>query len=74
MPMEVWEFYSLARDDNPLLRGQPVELTGFVVPAEQDGWYLTRMKIFCCAADAAALKVRVRTRLERIPKPRKPYE
>lgn len=61
MPMDVWEFYALAREDGQgVLRGQPVEITGFVVPREQGGWYLSRIKIFCCAADAAALKVRIR--------------
>ncbi|MQA88164.1 MAG: TIGR03943 family protein [Streptosporangiales bacterium] len=60
MPMDVWEFYTLARDGrHDMLSGQPVELTGIVVPREEGGWYLGRFKIFCCAADAAALRVRI---------------
>ncbi|UBU18332.1 TIGR03943 family putative permease subunit [Nonomuraea gerenzanensis] len=44
----------------PSLAGRKVRLVGFAVPAE-DGrsWYLTRMQIRCCAADALALEVAV---------------
>ncbi|MGR6917925.1 TIGR03943 family putative permease subunit [[Actinomadura] parvosata] len=42
------------------LAGKKVRLIGFAVPAEDGrGWYLTRMRIRCCAADALALEVAV---------------
>ncbi|GGK92236.1 TIGR03943 family protein [Sphaerisporangium melleum] len=42
------------------LAGRRVRLTGFAVPAEKkDQWYLTRMQLRCCAADAFPLKVAV---------------
>jgi uncharacterized repeat protein (TIGR03943 family) len=40
------------------LSGRKVKLTGFVVPSGKH-WYLTRMRISCCAADALALEVAV---------------
>lgn len=46
-------------DDGRTLAGQRVRLVGFVSPDEADqGWYLTRLGLSCCAADAYALKVR----------------
>jgi uncharacterized repeat protein (TIGR03943 family) len=43
------------------LAGRQVRLTGFVVPSKKKNlWYVTRMQISCCAADALALKVAVR--------------
>ncbi|MEV5501222.1 TIGR03943 family protein [Nonomuraea fuscirosea] len=44
----------------PSLAGRKVRLVGFAVRAGDDGgWYLTRMRIGCCAADALALEVAV---------------
>ncbi|WP_433428369.1 TIGR03943 family putative permease subunit [Nonomuraea sp. CA-141351] len=40
------------------LTGRKVRLTGFAVPSKT-GWYVTRMRINCCAADAMALEVAV---------------
>jgi uncharacterized repeat protein (TIGR03943 family) len=40
------------------LKGRKIKLTGFVVPSKT-GWYVTRMQISCCAADAMALEVAV---------------
>jgi uncharacterized repeat protein (TIGR03943 family) len=34
-----------------------VTLSGFVLPADGGSWYLTRMVITCCAADAQPIKV-----------------
>lgn len=36
-------------------------MTGFVSPAsaKDDGWYLTRIIVSCCAADASSVKVLV---------------
>lgn len=37
--------------------GRRVTLVGFSEPRADGGWYLTRISIACCAADALALKV-----------------
>jgi uncharacterized repeat protein (TIGR03943 family) len=42
------------------LRGRRVKLTGFVTAGKEGGWYLTRLTISCCAADALASKVEIR--------------
>jgi uncharacterized repeat protein (TIGR03943 family) len=42
------------------LPGHQVVLTGFVMPGPGRAWYLTRMRIACCAADAIAMQVIVR--------------
>jgi uncharacterized repeat protein (TIGR03943 family) len=39
------------------LAGRSVSLVGFAEPRADGGWYLTRISIACCAADALALKV-----------------
>lgn len=52
-------------DEERRLAGQLVRLTGFVVPADPeevgeanaDGWYLARLQMSCCAADAIVNKV-----------------
>lgn len=45
-------------DEDRLLVGQEVELTGFAVPEKDgDGWYLARLQMACCAADAVVNKV-----------------
>ncbi|MEV5892368.1 TIGR03943 family putative permease subunit [Nonomuraea fuscirosea] len=55
------EFANLALDSSGSLRGRTVRLTGFVVPSgRDDGWYLTRMRIGCCAADALTMQVLVK--------------
>jgi uncharacterized repeat protein (TIGR03943 family) len=41
------------------LEGRTLRLTGFVTRRPEGGWYLTRMTLQCCAADAAALRVTV---------------
>ena len=46
-------------DDGRTLAGKPVELTGFASAAPGGGWYLTRLALTCCAADATATKVTV---------------
>jgi uncharacterized repeat protein (TIGR03943 family) len=47
-------------DDGRTLTGRTVELVGFVSPRTGGGWFLTRMSLSCCAADALATKVEVR--------------
>ncbi|MEU1514779.1 TIGR03943 family protein [Streptomyces sp. NPDC005811] len=47
------------QDRSRAIKGRAVQLTGFASPAGGGGWYLTRILISCCAADATTLKVRV---------------
>ncbi|MEU3018600.1 TIGR03943 family protein [Nocardiopsis sp. NPDC007018] len=45
-------------DEDRELAGREVELTGFAVPAQDgEGWYLARLQMACCAADAVVNKV-----------------
>jgi uncharacterized repeat protein (TIGR03943 family) len=48
-----------AWDTSHSLAGRTVALTGFVTPRNDGGWYLTRMKVSCCAADARPYLVEV---------------
>jgi uncharacterized repeat protein (TIGR03943 family) len=41
------------------ITGRPVTMTGFVSYDEAGEWYLTRLSLRCCAADAAAYRVKV---------------
>jgi uncharacterized membrane protein YcgQ (UPF0703/DUF1980 family) len=36
-----------------------VQITGFVTPNPDGGWWLTRLSLACCAADAFAGKIQV---------------
>jgi uncharacterized repeat protein (TIGR03943 family) len=117
--MPIGEFVGRAWQEhyggNPTgLPGRTVKLVGFVIrpvkggPDAGGGWFLTRMRIACCAADGVPIQVIVRGRpappadtwvrvtgtwlaapkptaeqplqqltaadVQRIPKPRKPYE
>ncbi len=47
-------------DEGKSLTGRTVELVGFVSPRKDGGWFLARMSLSCCAADALATKVEVR--------------
>ncbi|MCC9305793.1 TIGR03943 family protein [Kitasatospora sp. RB6PN24] len=42
------------------LRDRRVQLLGFVTPKSGGGWYVTRLVISCCAADAVTYKVEIR--------------
>jgi uncharacterized repeat protein (TIGR03943 family) len=44
-------------DAGRTLAGHHVQLTGFLTAAPGGGWYLTRMLVTCCAADAQPIKV-----------------
>ena len=45
-------------DEERELSGRDIELTGFAVPNEDgEGWYLARLQMACCAADAVVNKV-----------------
>jgi uncharacterized repeat protein (TIGR03943 family) len=59
VPIDVTEFIWRAQDGGTTLADQPVQLTGFVSYDEDDHWYVTRMVIGCCAADAISYQVRV---------------
>jgi uncharacterized repeat protein (TIGR03943 family) len=69
VPIEVTEFIWRAQDGGETLEGQPVELTGFVSwDKGEDQWFVTRMTIGCCAADAMAYQVAVDAEGERPPR------
>ncbi|NHC23897.1 TIGR03943 family protein [Nocardioides sp. IC4_145] len=53
------EFIWRAQEGGATLEGQPVTLTGFVSYGGDRSWFVTRMAISCCAADAAAYRVQV---------------
>ncbi|QWC86635.1 TIGR03943 family protein [Nocardioidaceae bacterium] len=58
--MSLGEFlYRASRGQGGSLEGVDVRLTGFVSYGEGGEWYLTRLTIGCCAADAAPYRVRV---------------
>ncbi|WP_329314630.1 TIGR03943 family putative permease subunit [Streptomyces sp. NBC_01262] len=58
LALSVSEFGSRAKwDTDRSLRGRTVRLTGFVTPGTNGTWYLTRLIVTCCAADATAFKV-----------------
>lgn len=48
----VWEKESM--------KGRAFSLTGFVTPAKNGTWYVTRMGLTCCVADATAFMVEAR--------------
>ncbi|MEU0407818.1 TIGR03943 family protein [Streptomyces griseorubiginosus] len=55
------EFSSRAvYDSGRSLRGRTVRMTGFVTHGDDGTWYLTRLSVTCCAADATTSKVEVR--------------
>ncbi|WP_017571533.1 TIGR03943 family putative permease subunit [Nocardiopsis halotolerans] len=62
--MDVRQFVMRAwLDEERLLAGQEVELTGFAVPdPEGEGWFLARLQMSCCAADAIVNKVHITNR------------
>lgn len=60
-PVEVAvnEFVWRAQDGGETLEDQAVRLTGFVSYGDDGAWYVTRLTIGCCAADALAYQVQV---------------
>ncbi|GAA1770199.1 TIGR03943 family putative permease subunit [Streptomonospora arabica] len=64
--MKIQEFISRAwTDEKRTLEGRTVRLTGFAVPnPEGEGWYLARLQMACCAADAIVNRVLVTNRPE----------
>jgi uncharacterized repeat protein (TIGR03943 family) len=61
VPMTLLEFGQRAFDhDGASFNGEAVQLTGFVVGAQEEGGFrLARYQIACCAADAAPVVIRV---------------
>lgn len=58
--LEVSDYSSRAVwDSGRTLEGRTVQMTGFVSSAPDGGWYLTRLGLNCCAADAFAVKIEV---------------
>ncbi|MER5791978.1 TIGR03943 family protein [Streptomyces sp. NPDC001980] len=47
-------------DSGRSLRGRTVRMTGFVTHGSGGTWYLTRLMVTCCAADATTSKVEIR--------------
>jgi uncharacterized repeat protein (TIGR03943 family) len=59
VPVELEEFAWRAQiDDGLTLQGRSVTLTGFVT-RDDDGWYVTRLSLNCCAADATVVRIGV---------------
>jgi uncharacterized repeat protein (TIGR03943 family) len=61
VPMTLTDFTGRVQQDRrQAVKGRSVRMTGFVTPDKQgDGWYLTRLILNCCAADAQSVKVRI---------------
>jgi uncharacterized repeat protein (TIGR03943 family) len=61
VPMTLSDFTSRAQQDSKQsIKGRSIQMTGFVTPGKQgDSWYLTRIIISCCAADAQSVKVQI---------------
>ncbi|MFI8947301.1 TIGR03943 family putative permease subunit [Streptomyces sp. NPDC053750] len=49
-----------AYDSGYSLKGRTVRLTGFVTSGDGGTWYVTRLRVACCAADATAVKAEIR--------------
>ncbi|MEV6762483.1 TIGR03943 family protein [Streptomyces sp. NPDC051105] len=62
VPLTLAEFSSRAiYDSGRSLTGRTVRMTGFVTSGSAGGtWYLTRLIVTCCAADATTSKVEIR--------------
>lgn len=56
--VEVAQFVVMAASHGEELAGVSVRMTGFVT-SDADGWFVNRVSIRCCAADAAAFQVRI---------------
>jgi uncharacterized repeat protein (TIGR03943 family) len=61
LELTVGEFSSRAIfDSGRSLKGRTVQLTGFVTHGDDGAWYVTRLLVSCCAADASTSKVEIR--------------
>jgi uncharacterized repeat protein (TIGR03943 family) len=61
LPMTLTDFTRRVQQDREqAVKGRSVRMTGFVTPGKRGGgWYLTRLILNCCAADAQSVKVAV---------------
>lgn len=60
VPVSVAEYVGRAVwDDGLTLIDRTVEMTGFVTPDPEGGWWISRMAVACCAADAIPSRVKV---------------
>jgi uncharacterized repeat protein (TIGR03943 family) len=59
VPVTFLGYVRRATEAPATLTGCTLRLEGFVTPRRAGGYYLTRMVITCCAADAAAVKIAV---------------
>lgn len=60
LPLRLADFDARADwDTSAALKGRRVRLTGFATPKNGGGWYLARLTISCCAADAQTSKVEI---------------
>lgn len=61
LPLTVGEFlWGAGEPGDPMgLAGQRITMAGFVSRDADDGWYVTRLEIFCCAADAMVMRVEI---------------
>ncbi|MGW3135574.1 TIGR03943 family putative permease subunit [Streptomyces sp. NPDC001139] len=61
IPMTLTDFTLRVQEDRTrAIKGRTVQLSGFVTPGRQRGsWFLTRIIISCCAADAQSVKLRI---------------
>lgn len=60
VPLSVGEFvWAASEPDDPMgISNRQVTMSGFVSGTD-DEWYLTRLEIACCAADATVMRVRI---------------
>ncbi len=56
LPLVQYGWRALSDDVSPLV-DRRIRLTGFVTPREGGGWYVSRIAISCCAADAVGITV-----------------
>ena len=56
LPLVGYQLRALA-EDSSAFEGRRIRLTGFVSPREGGGWYVSRIAISCCAADAVGIIV-----------------
>ncbi|MEW2162107.1 TIGR03943 family protein [Streptomyces sp. NPDC007084] len=61
LPMTLTQFTRRVQQDRTqAIKGRTVRMSGLVTPDKGHGdWYLTRIIISCCAADAQSVKVRI---------------
>ncbi|MGQ4389589.1 TIGR03943 family putative permease subunit [Streptomyces sp. SAS_270] len=60
LPITLTDFTSRVQQDREqAIKGRSVRMTGFVTPDKRGGWYLTRIILNCCAADAQSVTVRI---------------